>query len=133
MAETGTRRRTRRNPAPPERGAAGVAPARRSGSRREAPTKLTKESITRSIADELDVSPADVSRMWSCLLAKVREALLVEGGSVVLTNIGTLTTYTRRPRSFQLPFSGETVEHSGVLAVRFQSSRNLREQLREIA
>jgi nucleoid DNA-binding protein len=76
---------------------------------------------------------ADAERVWDSFLQRFHEALLVEGGSVVLTNVGTLTAYASASRSFRLPDSEIVERPKGVLAVRFQTSRNLREQHRRSA
>lgn len=62
----------------------------------------------------------------------MQEPLLVEGGSVVLTNIGTLTTTERAVREYRNPRTGDSVGKRAVLSLRFQPSRNLREQLKAI-
>jgi nucleoid DNA-binding protein len=49
----------------------------------------------------------------------------------VLKNVGTLAVYERAPRLYRNPRTGSTIDPRPVRAVRFQSSRNLREQLKE--
>ena len=66
------------------------------------------------------------------LLRQYRKQLaedLVSNGKVVLTNIGTIETYTRKPRSFKL--NGKYHDVKNTQAVRFTASDNLRKKLQE--
>lgn len=74
---------------------------------------------------------AEASRLWTYALELMRNTLL-EGGSVVLTNIGTLTPMARRPRKYRNPKTGESVGERSVSSLRIQTSQKLRDQLKDI-
>lgn len=102
-------------------------PTRRLGGAPD-PAKLTGTRLVEQVASVLDCPASEVQVVWEAALECIRAAV-VDGRSVVLMNVGTLDPVTRKARLGYDVGSGEFVKRPRRRSVRFNPSRNLREEL----
>jgi nucleoid DNA-binding protein len=67
--------------------------------------------------------------MWSMLLSLFSDALL-DGTSVVMRNVGTLETYTKKAQRYRHPVTGEIKVASPKRHIRLVLSPRMRSRLR---
>ena len=87
---------------------------------------MTKTELIAQIANQANLSKADVGRAVDALLTGVTEALK-DSGKITLTGFGTFMVTERAARKGRNPQTGEEITIKASKSVRFKPGKGLKE------
>ncbi|ANY15930.1 HU family DNA-binding protein [Bordetella pseudohinzii] len=89
---------------------------------------LTKKDLIAKLSDETGFSRKDTENMVDTLAATISEQL-VAGEEFTLPGVGKFSTSQREARTGRNPQTGESIEISASVGVKFSASKTLKDQV----
>lgn len=92
---------------------------------------LTKNELISDVAAKANISKKQAGEILDLYFQKISEEL-VKGRKFTMTDFGTFTVVSRKPRNGTNPQTGETMVIPGKLVAKFKAGKSLSEKLSSV-